>query len=60
MNLGKYKLVEYLGDAVYIGLDDIDRLWIFTHNGVSATNEICLESEVVDNFIIAMGKFGYK
>ena len=56
-----YKLIEYMGDSVYIGLDEIGRLWIFTHNGTGQTeNDICLEDDTLGNLIEAIRKFGYK
>jgi regulation of enolase protein 1 (concanavalin A-like superfamily) len=60
MTFDEYKLKEYLGDSVYIGLDPIGRLWIFTYNGFRVTNEIFLGDDVVTNFIAAMRKFGHK
>jgi len=65
MNIGEFKLCEYMGDSVYIGLDEIGRLWIFIYNGfiyngLEPTNKICLEDDVLGNFIMAVRKFGYK
>src|SRR5262245_53623029 len=36
---------EYLGDGAYVGRDG-DRVWLTTEDGISVTNEICLEPEV--------------
>ncbi len=58
--MDKYTLTEYLGDSVYIGLDDVGRLWIFTYNGVQTRNDICLETETIDNFLRIIEKFGWK
>ena len=58
--LGKYVNVEYMGDSVYIGIDDIGRLWIFTSNGMGTQNDICLEDDTLGNLIVAVRKFGYK
>lgn len=56
-----YKLVEYIGDSVYIGLDTkYSQLWIFTCNGEETKNDICLEDDVLGNLIVAVRKFGYK
>ena len=58
---GKYSNVEYMGDAVYTGVDDnYGRLWIFTYNGESVMQEICLEDDTLGNLIVAVRKFGYK
>ena len=60
MNLGLYVNVEYMGDGVYIGIDNYGRLWIFTYDGITAQNEICLEDDTLGNLIVAVRKFGYK
>jgi len=58
---GKYNCVEYMGDSVYIGIDDdYGRLWIFTYNGETVKQEICLEDDTLGNLIVAVRKFGYK
>lgn len=36
---------RYLGDAVYASFDG-RHIWLRTHNGISATNEIALEPDV--------------
>ena len=59
----KYILCEYLGDSVYIGLDEhTKQLFIFTYNGGPGTlvNEICLEDDTLINFFRVIRKFGYK
>ena len=37
----------YLGDGVYASLNDNDQLTLTTENGISATNTIYLEYEVI-------------
>ena len=60
-NQNKYNNVEYMGDSVYIGIDnDFGRLWIFLYNGIEATSEICLDDDTLGNLIVAVRKFGYK
>lgn len=46
-----YTNIGYLGDSVFIGRDNYDKLWIFTYNGIKPENEICLEEDVLDNFL---------
>lgn len=58
--IGEYVNVEYMGDSVYIGIDDIGRLWIFTYNGIVPENKICLDDDTLGNLIVAVRKFGYK
>jgi len=41
---------EYLGDGAYVGREG-NRVWLTTEDGLSVTNEICLEPEVVLAFI---------
>ena len=36
----------YLGDAVYVQLDDLGRLVLTTEDGIRATNTIVMENEV--------------
>lgn len=38
----------YIGDGVYLGYDEMNRLWIYTSDGYEDTNHICLEPEVID------------
>ncbi len=38
---------DYLGDAVYIQLDEINRIVLTTEDGYSANNTIILEPEVI-------------
>lgn len=41
--------LTYLGDGVYAGYDGRDgSLWVYTWNGIAATNQICLEPEVLN------------
>ncbi len=59
--IGRYVNVEYMGDSVYIGIDEFGRLWIFTcNNSENTQNDICLEDETLGNLIVAVRKFGYK
>jgi hypothetical protein len=45
----------YLGDAVYICSDEIGRIWLFTHDGITATNAICLEPQVLKALLRVVG-----
>ncbi|MGC1176693.1 MAG: hypothetical protein WA843_01365, partial [Candidatus Saccharimonadales bacterium] len=38
----------YLGDGVYGHVDDHNRTWIVTYNGISISNKICLDPEVFE------------
>lgn len=38
---------QYLGDGVYVGWDGFN-VWLFTDNGISVTNQIALEPQVID------------
>jgi hypothetical protein len=60
MNGTQYKCVEYMGDGVYLGLDEFGRVWLYTSDGAIITNEICLEDETMGRLIMACRKFGYK
>jgi len=40
---------KYLGDAVYFDFDGY-HVVLTTENGISATNTICLEPEVLESF----------
>ena len=60
MRVGKYHSVDYLGDSVYIGLDEQSLLYIFTYDGTTIGGEIHLDSDVVDNFLEAIRKYGHK
>lgn len=42
----------YLGDGVYAHIDDIGQVVLTTENGVSITNTIVLENEVISCFLI--------
>jgi hypothetical protein len=37
---------SYMGDSVYAHTDEHHRVWIVTYNGISISNQICLEDEV--------------
>jgi len=58
-----YVLCEYLGDSVYIAINEnTNQLFIFTYNGGPGTliNEICLEDDTLINFFRVIRKFGFK
>lgn len=38
---------QYIGDGVYVQHDDFGGIWLTTENGISVTNKICLEPEVM-------------
>jgi hypothetical protein len=40
------KNTSYMGDGVYAHTDEHHRIWIVTYNGISISNQICLEDEV--------------
>jgi hypothetical protein len=42
---------EYLGDSVYIDLDDCGGIVLTTENGIGPTNTIIMEPEVVRQLI---------
>ena len=42
---------EYLGDGVYVDISDNNDIVLTTENGVHVTNEIVLESYVVQAFL---------
>jgi len=44
------KLKTYLGDSVYADYDGY-HIWIYTDNGLGATNKIALEPNVYDALI---------
>jgi hypothetical protein len=44
-------LKEYLGDGVYVDFDDFGCLTLTTEDGVSVTNRIFLEPEVLEAFL---------
>ena len=46
---------DYLGDAVYISRDELNRVWLFTHDGVIATNAICFEDFVLQALLRVVG-----
>lgn len=45
------KRKEYLGDGVYVLIDEDGRIVLTTENGLETTNTIYLEPEVVKNLI---------
>jgi hypothetical protein len=40
---------SYIGDGAYAHVDSFKRLWIFTYDGYSILNKICLENEVFES-----------
>ena len=42
---------DYLGDGAYAGVDSIGRVWIYTSDGITATNVVCLELPVLLAFM---------
>lgn len=50
---------EYLGDGVYADFDGY-HVVLYTHNGISRTNTICLEPEVVTKFADYYGRLERK
>ena len=48
MRDGKFK--EYLGDGAYADYDG-HQVWVTTSNGISTTNEIAFEPEVMERLI---------
>lgn len=42
---------EYLGDGVYIELNDFSQLVLTTENGISITNTIFMEPDVLAAFL---------
>lgn len=41
----------YLGDGVYAHIDDHDQVVLTTRDGISITNTVVLENEVIRNFL---------
>lgn len=41
----------YLGDAVYVRMDEFNGITLTTENGITTTNEIYLEPEVWQNLL---------
>jgi len=42
---------QYIGDSVYVALDEFGRLVLTTENGYTATNTIVLEAEVYEELV---------
>jgi hypothetical protein len=38
----------YLGDGIYGHVDDYNRVWLVTYNGISISNQICFDDEVFE------------
>lgn len=45
-----YKSKLYLGDGVFVQRDSLDRVILSTEDGISVTNQIYLEGEVLAAF----------
>lgn len=45
-----HKRKEYLGDGVYVSINPFNEVELTTENGISVTNRIVLEPEVLRNF----------
>lgn len=41
----------YLGDGAYGHIDSHGRLWVVTYDGISVTNQICLEDSAIKSLI---------
>ncbi len=52
------KIDTYIGDGVYVRFDDYGGVWLYTHDGYSTTNEICLEPEVYYNLTQFVDRHG--
>jgi len=50
MQLTDLKLLDYIGDGVYVGFDGY-HIWLVTYNGINITNEVALEQPVLTSFI---------
>lgn len=50
------KTKTYLGDSVYADIDSSNRVVLTTENGISISNEIILEQEVINNFTLWLAK----
>jgi len=53
MREGRFK--EYLGDGAYVDYDGY-QVWVTTSNGISTTNEIAFEPEVMERLIAYWSK----
>ena len=53
MREGEYKV--YLGDGAYADFDGY-QVWVTTSDGISATNEIAFEPQVMERFIAYWNK----
>lgn len=39
---------QYIGDGAYAYVDKMNRLWVFTCNGIKVLDQICLEDDVFE------------
>ena len=42
---------SYIGDGAYAHIDKSGRLWVLTYNGITITNQVCLENDVFDSLV---------
>lgn len=49
----------YLGDGVYVEVDEEGIVSLTTENGITVQNEIYLDREVVNNFLEWLKRIGY-
>jgi len=42
---------QYLGDGVYVRIDEYFQIELTTENGISVTNTVYLELQVLSNFL---------
>jgi hypothetical protein len=50
MSAEELQLKSYIGDGVYVGHDGY-HVWLYTDNGITVTNKIALDPEVLSNFL---------
>lgn len=60
IKIENYSDVMYLGNSIYVGKDNIGRIWIFTYDGKTIRNEICLEDYVLGNLLEIARSSGYR
>lgn len=41
----------YLGDGAYGHIDSYKRLWVVAYNGISVTEQVCLEEGAINSLI---------
>jgi hypothetical protein len=50
---------EYIGDAVYVELDEFGDIILTTEDGIRVTNRVVLEPGVYNNLLITLKAWGY-